>query len=303
MGSGLRSLYGRYSKALRSYAVFGASRSPGFIRFAGTGRLYLNPSDNRGKAIHSSFGMTQPRITLIWKLLAKHLHPDIVLDIGANHGEIALSTHYESEASIYLFEPNPFLSPFLEKSIRSHRNWRQISLHPCLVSDTETEQTFYVDRKWSGTSSGIGRISDPKNSFKGEGEELFDAITIKSVRIDDILSKEDVCEKTILFKIDVEGYESKVIAGMLSLLRASKGFSGIMEFDQTYLRRANCDPNLFLSSLQELSKALFLVGKSLTRVTDASAIPERADLLICSTESYLSALKIPRMARLFYPWI
>jgi FkbM family methyltransferase len=80
-------------------------------------------------------------------------------------------------------------------------------------------EQFVVDHKWSGTSSAIGRILDPTNGFKRSGEEEFESIVVRSVRIDDILSEQELADQTILFKIDVEGYEAKVIAGMRTLSR------------------------------------------------------------------------------------
>jgi hypothetical protein len=147
----------------------------------GSGKLYVNRADNRGKAILENNGVMQSQVSALWLSLVKLMSPTIVLDIGANHGEVSLSARYSQKARIMLFEPNPSLTPFLEQSISSHINRSQISLLTRLVSDSISEQPFYVDRKWSGTSSALGPLIEETKSFKGEGPESFEKLLLASV--------------------------------------------------------------------------------------------------------------------------
>jgi FkbM family methyltransferase len=287
-------------RALRAYIVFRTSSAEDHVRFHGTGRLYVNPRDNRGKVILSSFGATQISITLMWGLMVKRFAPTLVLDVGANHGEVALSIPYKRETQIILFEPNPEIRPFLEMSIAAHRNHEQISLETALVSDVTGEQQFVVDHKWSGTSSAIGRILDPTNGFKGSGEEEFESIVVRSVRIDDILSEQELVDQTILFKIDVEGYEAKVIAGMKNSLKKAKCFAGIVEFDREYLRRAGTDCKSFFSSLQDLGGTMILMDESFTKINQLQDIHEHSDILIFSEGCSAASLSLPRIAKALY---
>jgi FkbM family methyltransferase len=287
-------------RALRAYIVFRASVAEDHVRFHGTGRLYVNPRDNRGKVILSSFGATQLSITLMWKLLVQRFAPTLVLDIGANHGEIGLSTEYKKDTRIILFEPNPEIKPFLRMSIATHRNQDQISLETALVSDVAGEQQFVVDHKWSGTSSAIGPILDPINGFKGSGEEEFESIVVKSIRIDDVLKDLDLAKETILFKIDVEGYEAKVFAGMKNSLKKAKSFAGIIEFDKEYLRRAGTDCESFFSSLQELGGTMMLMDESFSKVSRLQDIHQHSDILIFSKGCPTASLSLPRMAKTLY---
>jgi FkbM family methyltransferase len=288
------------AKRTRSFFVFGASRSGDSIQFSGTGDLYVSTGDNRGRAILDSFGVTQPRVTLLWRILTRHLAPTLILDIGANHGEVALSTRYSREARITLFEPNPALRPFLERSIAAHVNRSQISLSTSLVSDSCMEQHFFVDHKWSGTSSAVGPILDESNSVKGAGKECFEELVMRPVCIDDVVAGKELGEQRLLFKIDVEGFEAKVIAGMTKTLRSVKVFAGITEFDRVLLRRAGTDPREFLSTLENLGVPMILEKGSLKRVGPNSDIPDHTDIVIGSKESRLGALELPTMAKLVF---
>jgi FkbM family methyltransferase len=294
------SMFRSGARALRAYLVFGTSATEDHVRFHGTGCLYVNPRDNRGKAILSNFGATQLSITLMWRLLVQRLEPTLVLDVGANHGEVGLSVPYKKETRIILFEPNPEIKPFLEKSIATHCNRSQISLETALVSDLTGEKLFFVDRKWSGTSSAIGPIFDPSNGFKGKGEEKFESITVKSIRIDDVLGDVDLRNETILFKIDVEGYEAKVIAGMKDSLKRAQRFAGIMEFDKKYLQRAGTDCESFFLSLQELGGTVMLLDESLTKISHVGQIPEHSDIIVLSRQCALESLSLPKMAKTLY---
>jgi FkbM family methyltransferase len=207
---------------------------------------------------------------------------------------------YKQETRIILFEPNPEIRPFLRMSIATHCNRDQISLETALVSDLDGEQQFVVDHKWSGTSSAIGTILDPTNGFKGSGEEEFESIVVKSVRIDDILSDHNLANQTILFKIDVEGYEAKVIAGMKNSLKKAKCFAGIIEFDREYLRRAGTDCESFFASLQELGGTMILMDESFSKVNQLNDIHEHSDILIFSGECPSASLSLPRMAKILY---
>lgn len=287
-------------RGARAYFVFGSTRSSDHITFSGVGNLYVNSADNRGKAILNSFGVMQPPVTLFWRALEQRLAPTLLLDIGANHGEISLSIRYRQEARIMLFEPNPVLRPFLERSISTHINRSQISLSTSLVSDSCVEQQFFVDHKWSGTSSAIKPIVDESNSFKGVGPENSEEIKIQSVRIDDILANRELGDQRLLFKIDVEGFEPRVIGGMKTTLKNVQAFAGIIEFDRSYLQAGGTDPNQFFIVLQNFGVAMTMGKGSLKRIGQYSDIPDHTDIVIGSAESVLADLALPTMARALF---
>jgi FkbM family methyltransferase len=290
----------RAARLARNSFAFQSILKQDHVRFLGVGNLYFSNYDNRGKAIANSAGATQPRITLFWAAALRILNPTLVLDIGANYGEIALSAKYSANSKIHLFEPNPILTPFLLKSIDSHINSNYIELHTELVSDKSGFQDFFVDEKWSGTSSAIGPISDDENKFKGIGSELFRKISVASIKIDDIFANVGaLSEERLLFKIDVEGFESNVICGMQRTLDSVGTFLGVLEFDKQFLWRAGIDPRLFLRRLSEIGCVKALEDFQFREIKDIEELPEHKDIFVASNEKLFAEMEWPFSRRLF----
>jgi hypothetical protein len=72
-----------------------------------------------------------------------------------------------------------------------------------------------------------------------------------------------------VIKMDVQGYEGHVIAGMMSTIKASARLVVLMEFWPTGLRRAGADPCAVLRALKECGLTLFELA------ADANVIPVR----------------------------
>ncbi|WP_292577615.1 FkbM family methyltransferase [Mesorhizobium sp.] len=194
-------------------------------------------------------GVTQPNTSSLWHALSAKMTPDVILDIGANYGEIAFCTTYSNATSVHLFEANPYLEKYLQRSIQSRPDSGIFHLHMCAASSSVGIVSLTIDKKWSGTSSLVGEIGD--SIFKGSGEGQFERAEVSSRPIDTVVN---CASKTLLFKIDVEGWEINVLSGMSRLLTESKSFAGIVEFDERHLARAG-------GSAKELRQSLSSYGK------------------------------------------
>jgi FkbM family methyltransferase len=221
--------------------------------------------------------------------------PDIVLDIGANYGEIVISSVYPHKTRIYVFEPSPIVFPFLERSMKSHKNHGAISLIRKVVSDREENLILTVDRKWSGTSSAIGRINERGKNYKGKGLEKFEEIKVNSIVIDRFIQRHAAGPRAnLLFKIDVEGFEGRVLVGMKNSLKNANSFTGIIEFDSDYLARAGTPPSAVLEYMKSLG-AVFRVDKKkgITPVDHMGQLRTHNDLILTSDPNVCSYLSIP----------
>src|SRR5690242_1955253 len=98
---------------LAALVALGASKRKSHIIFWRRGKMYVDLGDARGRFLIKKFGATQPALTLVWHRLAHYLRPGLVLDIGANYGEISFSKRYVSGTRVFLFEPNPALHSYL----------------------------------------------------------------------------------------------------------------------------------------------------------------------------------------------
>ncbi|MEH7177501.1 FkbM family methyltransferase [Neobacillus vireti] len=136
------------------------------------------------------------------------------------------------------------------------------------AADKEEEKTFYVDKHWSGTSSAAYRPT----------HDMVEQTTVSSVSIDSII-EEDVTNKNILFKVDVEGYEAFVLRGMTELIQKSASALGFIEFNSEYIEKTGVNVNNFLQFLQQhfsvyIYKKDKLVNGNLLTLTDLQKLFE-----------------------------
>lgn len=131
---------------------------------------------------------------------------DIFVDIGANRGiyTIIAPTLFEYKA-VHAFEPNPEVVEILKKNIELNNLSKQVTVHNYALG----QQKGTVDFECDPMHKGGGRITDIKNkSQMTVSVETFDslAVTIPLKRISFI-------------KIDTEGFEFNVLAGMKKVLQ------------------------------------------------------------------------------------
>lgn len=220
--------------------------------------LFVNSEENRGRALLISNGVTQKRLTNFWTKAVNQFKPNLAIDVGVNYGECIFSAIYPSHTSIYGIEANTTLLKYINQSKEVHPNKSQISIINAIASDTDGEEkVFFIDKHWSGTSSATYIPSHNK----------IEKVTVKSVKIDTLFSKESTFEK-ILFKVDVEGYEALVLKGMTNLFKNSKSIVGFIEFNSEYIENLGVNVDDFLNFLKNyFSIYVFNKDESLVKAT------------------------------------
>lgn len=222
------------------YKTLNSSKIPTEIVLPSSNTIFVNSEENRGRALLISNGMTQKRLTNFWMKAVHEYSPDLVIDVGVNYGECIFSTNYPDHTQIYGIEANRDLVKYIHHSREVHRNKAQIKIFNVFAGDKEEEKTFYVDKHWSGTSSAAYRPA----------HDMIEQTIVNSVTIDSLV-EEDVTNKTILFKVDVEGYEAFVLKGMTELIQNSASALGFIEFDSEYIEKSGVNVNDFLQFLQQ----------------------------------------------------
>lgn len=285
MESGIRHGVARSSLAfIRRVATmlwFRSIPSRNHVRFFGRGKVFFNVTDNRARWLRASAGVTQPLVTWMWGTLVRRWHPDIVVDVGANYGEIALSTAYESHVRIVLVEANPLLLPYLRKSCTSHRSAQQITLFDFFASASHGTVGFVLDEKWSGTSSAVMPIQDAE--FKGGGAPRNRRIEVGSSPLGPHLAKFiRPSDERLLIKIDVEGGELDVLEGLRGILASVPHWILIVEHNPAILNASRRTTEAF--ALYQSLGAVFAwdTEGNLRRVATADEIDESpTDIVIC----------------------
>ena len=223
------------------YKTLNINKIPNRIVLPSSNVLYVNSEENRGRALLISSGMTQKRLTKFWRQAVEVNDPDLVIDVGVNYGECIFSTTYPQHAEIYGIEANQHLHKYIEQSREVHPNKTQINIFHAFAADKDDEdKLFFVDKHWSGTSS----------AAYSPNHKMIEKVPVKSITIDSLI-KEDVQNKKVLFKVDVEGYEAFVLKGMTELFAKSASAIGFIEFNSEYIEKAGVDVNNFISFLHQ----------------------------------------------------
>lgn len=154
----------------------------------------------------------------------------VAIDVGANLGyyTILLSDLVGPEGRVTAVEPNPRLAELCQHNIDLNGFWHTAKLIRQAASDTTGDLLRFH-----------ALISDPKNGRILPGTALDSAsdrvldTTVETIRLDDLV------EGPVDFiKIDVEGAEEQVWAGMQQLLHRSPNIVVLMEFNALRCSRA-----------------------------------------------------------------
>ncbi|KRF31791.1 FkbM family methyltransferase [Paenibacillus sp. Soil787] len=240
----------RYWEILKSTARYVLSRTiirrwrTDRIVLPGSSRiLYVDPTENRGRILYMTGGMTQPRLNLFWKTAVATFRPTLIVDIGVNYGECLFSVTYPKNSKVIGIEANLNLQPYIERSKKVHPNRKSIKTVYAMASNKDNEkQSFFINKYWSGLSTAaLGKRGLSKHYLQHN---------IPSITLDSLLSQYPLDKEKLLFKIDVEGHEEKVIQGMLHSIKHCPHILGFIEFDSKYLAKSDTDAHAFLSFLQ-----------------------------------------------------
>jgi len=156
----------------------------------------------------------------MYESLNKHwlLHSGIktVFDVGANTGQFARVIHeLLPEAFIYSFEPLHDCFRELQKNMRGVKTFQAFNT---ALDEKEGESKIYRN-EWSQSSSLRRMMQLHKDCFPHTERESEE--TIRTRKLDDYCEELNI-QDNILVKIDVQGFEDKVIAGGKRLMERAK---------------------------------------------------------------------------------
>lgn len=140
----------------------------------------------------------------ITKIIENIGEGDVFYDIGAN---IGIYSYFlaNSGANVFAFEPSPRPFEYLTKNAEFNE---PISANQIAISDIDGEVEFLVDE-----SDVFGRMSSLNSS---SDDVIYNKIQVESRRLDSLVLESDF-PKPDLLKIDVEGAEADVLAGLSRL--------------------------------------------------------------------------------------
>lgn len=183
-----------------------------YVRNVAGHRIYLLPDDPRALWLHFSDGVMDKDAVRLWSELARILDPSVLIDVGANYGEVLLSqVAYRPDARLVAVEPNLRIAAALRRSLEA-AGWDDALVMPLAASDELGISTLRADPRSSGNSSLDRQVG---------------GTPVVTARIDDLIAV--TARDNLLMKIDVEGHEAQVLDGAIELLSASKSWAVVCE--------------------------------------------------------------------------
>ncbi len=260
---------------------------PDHIALAASGHIiHVDPTDRRGREIVRGLGRGhQPALIALWRRAVDAVAPTLVLDVGANYGEFVLNARYPYGARVVAVEANPRVIAPLRRSIDAHPDHEQIELHAVLAGVHDGGQaTLSVDPRWSGSAAtSLTRSQD--------GVALLE-LSVPVRTVDALVAAGTTGRGALLAKIDTEGSEADVLAGMHAVLAAADEVVAIVEFDPSHLRRRGTEPEELFAVLASLGRcwAVDWDGRAVPAIGPPSAA---ADLVVVSHPATAGALGLP----------
>jgi FkbM family methyltransferase len=168
---------------------------------------------------------------------------ETIIDIGANEGQFATKMRmFFPKAEIISFEPIPFV---YQKLTNVFINDSKFKAYPLGLGDQDMETEFY-ENDYSPSSS-LLKLKDHTSHFDAATNTKPIKITVK--KLDEVLANEGLT-KPIMVKIDVQGFEDKVIMGGKNILSQADLILCEVSFVQLYEgQKLFSDINNMLSSL------------------------------------------------------
>jgi len=148
----------------------------------------------------------------------------VVLDIGANTGQYALEiSKILPQSTIYSFEP---IKKCYDELVI---NTRKLNLKPFNFALGEREYETEINVSSHSPSSSLLRMTDlHKNLYSHSKDYTLEKISVK--RLDSIAPELNISDKNYLVKIDVQGFEDKVILGGNETIKGAQ----IIQVEMTY---------------------------------------------------------------------
>lgn len=177
------------------------------VRFADGRALEVNVCEQVGADLYYGVGFEEVEARLVRRLVAPGAE---VFDVGANIGYYAtLFAQLAGEKGrVHAFEPAPATHAQLAANV-ARNALQNVMLNQVAVSDAPGEMNLYLNRESALASLGQ----------TGRGKTVGTA-SVQVVTLDEYSRERNIAAIDFL-KIDVEGYEPKVLAGARELLQRS----------------------------------------------------------------------------------
>jgi len=193
-----------------------------WVRSSTGARIYVNWNDARAVEMWWSGGNVNPPALEMWRRLVAAASWDLIVDVGANYGEMLFNVALPSGARVVALEPNPLVLACLVRTISESG----VPVVPVVqaASNCCSIAPFLIDLRWSGSSS----LRPGATAFPTQ------EIQVATTTVDELaasLSPVSIDDASVLVKVDVEGNELAVLEGLTDTAARARLFVGMLEID------------------------------------------------------------------------
>lgn len=152
--------------------------------------------------------------------ILNNLGIDYVIDVGANTGQFAESLFdFNYQGKVISFEPVLDCYRALEK--RAKKNQNHIVAERCAIGDAD--QQIEINISDDSVFSSVLRIKDDHTKLRPKAKIVRKEV-VNLFRLDSIIEKYiPKTEKSILLKIDTQGFEQQVLSGAVNTIERLSG--------------------------------------------------------------------------------
>lgn len=185
-------------------------------RLRGGGKLVVRVDDGNGRTIYY-WGDHDRKITWLCSRLLRS--GDCFLDIGANYGEVGMfaAKFVGPAGQVHIVEPQPELVRLIRFSADLN-GFSHVHVHEIGLSNKEGEFQLSVPSGDSSRASFDVQFASESANCPGE---IVNSLSVKVRNAGAFLEELHLPQIRIL-KLDVEGYEEKVLSGAFNFLRKNR---------------------------------------------------------------------------------
>jgi len=213
------------------------------------------------------FGSYEPEVRRIFRTVLPL--GGVALDVGANVGwhTLLMASLVGASGRVLAIEPNPALRHRLHDHLCLNR-LKQVEVISDVAADTEEMMDFYAP-SLNDRNSGNGHVVE-------DARRNATTIRVEARRLDTIIAAAR-CERLDLIKVDVEGFEWRVLRGGENTIAKFRPHI-VFEYNAEYAARGGGTPELMGNFFQTHRYRLFTIGRNCAEAIQRNRWPVSADI-------------------------
>ena len=186
---------------------------------------------------------------------SQKLNIHILIDVGSHQGEfISRFIKHKKIKKLFCFEPNVKLFKKLQENYKKNK---KIILFDYALGEKNAKKKLYLSNlSYNSTMSSFNKKSNYlkfKDLILGDQKKKFDII--KQRKFDDIFKKINI--KNSFLKLDVEGYEIKVLHGLKKKIKEIKYILIEHQFSNQYTNKFHENKNFLVKNNFKIIKVFY----------------------------------------------